>query len=189
MATAATVPVWPVNGVPMGWPVARSHTRTVLSPLPEITTGRVGNPTARGHPARRRGQLILVRARLWFPRSGCRVACSAEWLSNVCDLNAVSLRSHLVVSGCPYAPCACCVPTVCLLRGRPPGSVRRREDRTWFPAQTCRKTTSGRRRGGESAAGEAKPGCLSSVVWGFKSVGDLHANHNEPPRVRWRLVG
>ena len=31
VAIACTGPVWPVNGVPMGWPVARSDTRTVPS--------------------------------------------------------------------------------------------------------------------------------------------------------------
>ena len=36
----STDPVWPVNGSPTGAPVARSHTRTVRSPLPEMTTGR-----------------------------------------------------------------------------------------------------------------------------------------------------
>ena len=35
-ATARTQPVWPVNGSPTGAPVARSHTRTVPSSLPEI---------------------------------------------------------------------------------------------------------------------------------------------------------
>ena len=34
-ATLVTVSVWPVSGWPMGWPVAASHSRTVLSPLPE----------------------------------------------------------------------------------------------------------------------------------------------------------
>ena len=33
-ATLHTAPVWPVSGWPTGWPVAASHTRTVLSPLP-----------------------------------------------------------------------------------------------------------------------------------------------------------
>ena len=34
-ATLITGPVWPVSGAPMGWPVAASHSRTVLSALPE----------------------------------------------------------------------------------------------------------------------------------------------------------
>ena len=34
-ATLCTAPVWPVSGAPTGWPVSASHTRTVLSPLPE----------------------------------------------------------------------------------------------------------------------------------------------------------
>ena len=34
-ATLHTVSVWPVSGGPIGWPVAASHTRTVLSKLPE----------------------------------------------------------------------------------------------------------------------------------------------------------
>ena len=29
------MPVWPVSGAPIGWPVSASHSRTVLSPLPE----------------------------------------------------------------------------------------------------------------------------------------------------------
>ena len=32
---ASPRPVWPVSGWPMGWPVAASHSRTVLSSLPE----------------------------------------------------------------------------------------------------------------------------------------------------------
>ena len=32
-ATPATAPVWPVSGAPIGWPVAASHSRTVLSSL------------------------------------------------------------------------------------------------------------------------------------------------------------
>ena len=39
VATANTGPVWPVKGAPTGFPVARSHTRTVLSQLPEIDHG------------------------------------------------------------------------------------------------------------------------------------------------------
>ena len=38
IATDSTQSVWPVNGWPAGVPVAASHTRTVLSPLPEATT-------------------------------------------------------------------------------------------------------------------------------------------------------
>ena len=34
-ATLDTASVWPVSGWPTGWPVAASHTRTVLSALPE----------------------------------------------------------------------------------------------------------------------------------------------------------
>ena len=34
-ATLFTASVWPVSGWPIGWPVSASHTRTVLSPLPE----------------------------------------------------------------------------------------------------------------------------------------------------------
>ena len=34
-ATLDTVSVWPVSGSPTGWPVAASHSRTVLSELPE----------------------------------------------------------------------------------------------------------------------------------------------------------
>ena len=33
-ATEVTGPVWPVSGSPIGAPVARSHTRTVVSWLP-----------------------------------------------------------------------------------------------------------------------------------------------------------
>jgi hypothetical protein len=40
VATANTGPVWPVKAGPTGFPVARSHTRTVLSQLPETTTVR-----------------------------------------------------------------------------------------------------------------------------------------------------
>ena len=39
-------PLWPVNGSPIGVPVARSHTRTVWSPLPEMTTGRPSSSAA-----------------------------------------------------------------------------------------------------------------------------------------------
>ena len=34
-ATLDTASVWPVSGSPIGWPVSASHSRTVLSPLPE----------------------------------------------------------------------------------------------------------------------------------------------------------
>ena len=34
-ATLYTVSVWPVSGWPMGFPVSASHSRTVLSALPE----------------------------------------------------------------------------------------------------------------------------------------------------------
>ena len=34
-ATLITAPVWPVSGAPIGWPVSASHSRTVLSSLPE----------------------------------------------------------------------------------------------------------------------------------------------------------
>ena len=34
-ATLDTVSVWPVSGWPIGWPVSASHSRTVLSQLPE----------------------------------------------------------------------------------------------------------------------------------------------------------
>ena len=34
-ATLDTESVWPVSGSPTGWPVSASHTRTVLSALPE----------------------------------------------------------------------------------------------------------------------------------------------------------
>ena len=36
-ATLNTVPVWPVSGAPMGWPVSASHSRTVLSAPPEAS--------------------------------------------------------------------------------------------------------------------------------------------------------
>ena len=41
-----TAPSWPVNGSPTGVPVARSHTRTVPSSLPEMTTGRPSSSAA-----------------------------------------------------------------------------------------------------------------------------------------------
>ena len=57
-ATLDTVSVWPVSGCPIGWPVSASHTRTVLSSLPETMRLPSGlNAT-------------LVTASVW-PVSGC----------------------------------------------------------------------------------------------------------------------
>ncbi len=41
-ATLDTASVWPVSGSPMGWPVSASHSRTVLSSLPEAMPVPVG---------------------------------------------------------------------------------------------------------------------------------------------------
>ena len=41
-ATLYTAPVWPVSGSPTGWPVAASHSRTVLSSLPVASGARRG---------------------------------------------------------------------------------------------------------------------------------------------------
>ena len=41
-ATLITASVWPVIGWPMGWPVSASHSRTVLSSLPEAIRCRRG---------------------------------------------------------------------------------------------------------------------------------------------------
>src|SRR4249919_2192165 len=49
-ATLKTSPVWPVSGLPRGWPVSASHSRRVLSTLPE--TMRL--PSGRGVPAHHR---------------------------------------------------------------------------------------------------------------------------------------
>lgn len=40
VATARTESVWPVSGLPMGVPVARSHTRTAPSLEPVMAIGR-----------------------------------------------------------------------------------------------------------------------------------------------------
>src|SRR6476620_8152986 len=44
-ATLFTVLVWPVSGLPTGWPVSASQTRTLLSKLPETKRiAHVGQP-------------------------------------------------------------------------------------------------------------------------------------------------
>ncbi len=50
-ATLSTASVWPVSGAPMGWPVSASHSRTVLSSLPEAMRGAVGAERHTGHRA------------------------------------------------------------------------------------------------------------------------------------------
>ena len=51
-ATLHTMPVWPVSGEPTGWPVAASHTRTVLSPLRGGDAFAVGAERHAGHEVR-----------------------------------------------------------------------------------------------------------------------------------------
>ena len=55
-ATLITSSVWPVSGAPIGWPVAASHSRTVLSPLPEAMRVPVGAERHTGHRAGVAGQ-------------------------------------------------------------------------------------------------------------------------------------
>ena len=56
IATAFTVPVWPVNAAPMGRPVAASQTRTVVSRLPERRPAaeRVGRTSCARYASRDR---------------------------------------------------------------------------------------------------------------------------------------
>ena len=55
-ATLSTGSVWPVSGWPTGWPVSASHSRTVLSQLPETMRVPVGAERHADHRVRVAGQ-------------------------------------------------------------------------------------------------------------------------------------
>ena len=57
-ATLDTASVWPVSGSPTGWPVAASHSRTVLSPLPEAMRVPSGLNATLRHAVRVAGQRL-----------------------------------------------------------------------------------------------------------------------------------
>ena len=70
-------PVWPVSGAPIGWPVSASHSRTVLSQLPEAMRCPSGLNATLGHRVGVAGQRRadrLAGGRRPTPAPSCRAA-------------------------------------------------------------------------------------------------------------------